>query len=56
MICIVDGFEGLNERNRMSMRGRPGTSGLVRGGSFCVHASHVLGGSVRGSGDSVPTR
>ncbi len=56
VISIVDEFEGMNERSRMSMRGGPGTSGLVRGGSFCVHASHVLGGSVRGSGDGVPSR
>ena len=48
VISIVDGFEGCYERSRMSMRGGPGTSGLVWGGSFCVHASHVLGGSVRG--------
>ncbi len=54
---VLDGgFEVCYESSRMSMRGGPGTSGLVRGGSFCVHASHVLGGSVRGAGDGVPSR
>ncbi len=56
VIPIVDGFEGCYESSRMSMRGGPGTSGLVRGGSFYVHASQVLGGSVRGAGDGVPSR
>ena len=56
VISIADGFEGYYERCRMSMCGGPGTSGLVRGGSFCVHASQVLGGSVLGSGDGVPSR
>ena len=42
VIPIVDGFEGCYERSRMSMHGGPGTSGLMRGGSFCGHASQVV--------------
>ena len=39
---LADRHEERIERSRMSMRGGLGTSGLMRGGSFCVHASQVV--------------